>query len=514
MFFLRYNGDQFDRIQQVMHPFDPAAFGSGDPRLAWNVTQVLRADERVGLFNEQNLGWVGLEADEQFLLELVDGSPLSAILARAPAEHGEALRAALAVLYGRGLVTANGRPYVSNAIFLDGPLYHHTYLIELLLTERCNLRCRYCFAEVDNRKQLMPEATAEVILRRVLELPTHRLFVEFSGGEVFLNLPTFTFAVEYLRRNAGDKTITIVAQTNAELLNEEIVAFCAAQGVQLSLTLDGPRAIHDRQRINWAGGGSYDKVVRSIRLLQRHMVPFGVIGVVTGNSMGRAAEMLAHYSELGITRVKLNHLTPQGYSREAWPEIGIDGLAYLGFMQEVYTWIKANDGAVVESNLEVYLLNLIARTSQYRCTRTACRAGAEFLVFDPQGDIFPCPRFKNNPATLLGNVFSAEGRVDRLYLDNELVAGIEDRNVNTIALCGACEWRNACRGGCSLETYEAFHALDRESGICSFYKGIYPFLFGRLLADTAFIGSHLLADATLVDLPFGAMALEHEERSS
>lgn len=513
MFFLRYNSDPFDRIQQAVHPFDRAAFGGDrDPRLAWNVTQRVRAGERIGLFNEHNLGWVGLEPDEHYLLELIDGAPLSTTLDRAPAGHEAPLSSAILLLYARGLLTADGQPYVSNAIFLDGPLYHRTYLIELLLTERCNLRCRYCFAEVDNRKKLMAEGTAEAILNKVLELPTHRLFVEFSGGEVFLNLPTFKFSVEYLRRNAGRKEITLVAQTNAELLNDEIVTFCAEQGVNISLTLDGPRAIHDLQRINWGGMGSYDKVVRSIRLLQRYGVSFGVIGVITGNSMGHAAEMMDHYRELGITKVKLNHLTPQGYSREAWDDIGIDGRAYLGFMQDVYAWIEANDGAVIESNLGVYLLNIIARTSQYRCTRTACRAGSEFLVFDPSGNVFPCPRFKNNPETLLGNVFATAGRVDQLYLDNELVAGIDRRNVNTIALCRECEWRNACRGGCSLETYEAFHALDRESGICSFYKGVYPFLFSRLIEAPEFIGTHFISDATLVDVPCAAVAPQPEEQ--
>jgi uncharacterized protein len=324
----------------------------------------------------------------------------------------------------------------------------------------------------------------------------------------------FRFCVEYLSRNAEDRDITFTAQTNSTLLNEDIVSFCAKHQVHLSLTLDGPKHIHDRQRINWGGKGSYDKVLRNIRLLQSSGVPFGVIGVVTAHSVQHVSEIMEHYLELGIPQVKLNHCTPQGYSREVWDEIGIDGDTYLRFMQEVYEWMRKNDGAVTESNLEVYFLNVISRTSQYRCTRTSCRAGSEFLVFDPNGDVFPCPRFKNNPETRLGNVFGLEKRVDKLYLNNKLIAGIDERNVNQIPFCSTCEWRNACRGGCSLETYEAFHTLDRESGICSFYKGIYPFLFEKLISDPEFIGTHLVRGATLVEfvhepvLPSASMGTE------
>jgi radical SAM protein with 4Fe4S-binding SPASM domain len=501
MFFLRYDRDPFDTVHRTLHPFDETMVSSSRwLRVDRNFTKTFRVGQRLGLFNEHNLGWIGLENDELDFIESVNGVSSATLLERYPEPVRDTVRNLLLALFARGLVTFDGQPYVRNQIFDDGPLYHHSYLIELLLTERCNLRCSYCFAEVANNKKFMTEDTAEVVLAKVLEIPTKRLMVEFSGGEVFLNFPTFKFCVEYLTKHGQDRQIQFSTQTNALLLNEEILLFCAEHQVHLSLTLDGPKDIHDRQRIHIGGKGSYDKVINAIRLLQQKSIPFGVIGVITSHSVGHAAEIMQHYHDLGIRHVKLNHCTPQGYSREVWDEIGIDGAAYLRFMTEVYDWMKENDGAVTESNLEVFFLNMISRTSEYRCTRTACRAGSEFLVFDPEGGVFPCPRFKHNPETLLGNIHSTNGRVDQLYQLNRLISGIDDRNVNRIPACQTCEWRHACRGGCSLETYEAFHTLDRESGICSFYKGMYPFLFEKLISDPEFVGQHMLQDVTLIEL--------------
>lgn len=512
MFFIKYNPDQFDTIQQLVHPFNLNILsdGGGNPKIALNYTHTIPAGDRTGIFNGHNLSWVALEKDESFILDVLsDQSDLDTLYRFVPEDARASLHNMLLVLYARGLLAIDDKPYVNNQVFHNGVMYHHSYLIELLLTERCNLRCTYCFAEVDNRKKLMGEDMAEKILKKVLELPVDRLMVEFSGGEVFLNYDTFKYSINYLNANKGEKTIQFSAQTNAILLTEEIISFCKDNQVHLSLTLDGPERIHNAQRIDWGGKGSYRKVLQSIALLQKHNVPFGVIGVVTRHSIGAAEEMMEHYSSLGISSVKLNHCTPQGYSKEVWNDIGIDGSAYLSFIKQVYSWILSNKAKTREFNIESYFLNILSRTSQYRCTRTTCKAGSEFLVFDPEGGIFPCPRYKHNPETRLGNINDITGSVDQLYKKNALIEGIDNRNVNTISLCKTCMWKNACRGGCSLETYEAFHTLDRESGICSFFKGIYPFLFKQLIENPEFITCHLLNNTSLI----GASLTEYEYSS-
>ncbi|MCB0628188.1 MAG: radical SAM protein [Saprospiraceae bacterium] len=465
----------------------------------------MEKDGKICLFNNSNLAWAVLEAEELAYLPIHTKEEvfIDDLFDRVPVSYHPALEGILISLYARGLILLNNEAYVGNYIFDEGVLYHHTYLIEFLLTEKCNIRCSYCFAEVDNRKKMMKEDTAKAILDKVLQLPTNRLMIEFSGGEVFLNFPTFQFCVEYLKAHKGNKEILLTAQTNAMLLNEKILTYCEENQIHLSLTLDGPQWIHDKQRIGWNGKGTYHKVIEAIELLQKKKMPFGMIGVITAHSVDYAREIMDHYKALGVRSVKLNHCTPQGYSREVWGDIGIDGHDYLKFLKEVYAWIKDHDGAVTESNLSVFFLNILSKTSQYRCTRTTCRAGSEFLVFDPNGDIFPCPRFKHNPLTRLGNIADVhETPVNELYKQNDLVRGIDERNVNRIPMCKDCTWRNACRGGCSLETFEAYHTLDRESGICQFYKGIYPFLFEKLLDDAEFIARHFLSDSTLVGIPF------------
>lgn len=436
---------------------------------------------------------------EQARLESFSGKSVAQVVQSAPLAERDDLLASLTLLYARGLLSLDGEAYIRNDIFTSGPYYHHTYLVELLLTERCNLACTYCFAEVAPQKSLMSPNTAEQILQRVLELPTHRLIIEFSGGEVFMNRPVLKFCVEYLEKHASNKEITFTAQTNAARLDGELIAYCHEHSIHLSLTLDGPADIHDAQRPLASGRGSHSRVLKAIDALQTAEVPFGVIGVVTANSIRRASDILDHYESLGISQVKLNHCTPQGFSRDAWDDIGVTGENYLDFMKSVYRWSYTHEASVRETNLEIFFLNIISRTSQYRCTRTACRAGSEFLVFDPDGYIYPCPRFKHNPSTLLGNIAVDGDRLDTLYQENILVSGIDHRNVEKIPECSFCQWRHVCRGGCSLETFEAYHTLDRESSVCGFYKGIYAFLFEELIRDPVFAATHFLSGVTLIE---------------
>src|SRR3954463_2050149 len=93
----------------------------------------------------------------------------------------------VAALYRRGLLSINGNRAVEAAMFADGPNYEEGHLVELLVTEKCNLGCVYCLAGTSAKMPSMTEETAE----RAVDLAfgmRHApvLGFEFSGGEPFL----------------------------------------------------------------------------------------------------------------------------------------------------------------------------------------------------------------------------------------------------------------------------------------------------------------------------------------
>ena len=156
----------------------------------------------------------------------------------------------------------------------------------------CNLRCRYCFYadEAANRAEasmgLMTESTVETLLREAYSMADERGFVSFAfqGGE-----PTvaglsffrhFTARARALRpRRVG---IAFSIQTNGTLLDEEWARFFREEDYLVGISLDGCPEIHNTHRVDAAGKGTWNRIVKHVELLKKHGVRINALCVVTG----------------------------------------------------------------------------------------------------------------------------------------------------------------------------------------------------------------------------------------
>jgi uncharacterized protein len=95
-------------------------------------------------------------------------------------------------------------------------------------------------------------------------------------------------------------------QTNATLLDEAWCAFIRDHDIHLGVSVDGPAYLHDGRRRTRQGRGTLDRVLRGIRLLHEHGIPFHVITVLTADSLSHADELFDFYQEHRISRVCFN----------------------------------------------------------------------------------------------------------------------------------------------------------------------------------------------------------------
>ncbi|MDB5409430.1 MAG: hypothetical protein JWL84_4342 [Rhodospirillales bacterium] len=162
-------------------------------------------------------------------------------------------------------------------------------LLVLQPTPFCNLNCDYCYLPNRASRARMSMGTLDTALKCAFESGwvSDRLTVVWHAGEP-LTLPVDyyreAFAVTASRRppNIGlDHSI----QTNGVLIDEAWCSFLTAHEVRLGVSLDGPAFLHDAHRQTRAGGGTFEKVMRGIRCLQEHAVPFHVITVLTRASL-------------------------------------------------------------------------------------------------------------------------------------------------------------------------------------------------------------------------------------
>lgn len=161
----------------------------------------------------------------------------------------------------------------------------------LKVHSRCDLACDHCYVyrHADQSWRGRPVAMSGEIFRltagRIAEhARAHglaRVHVVFHGGEPLLagRERLRGFARELRRALDGVSSLDLRMQTNGLRLDEEFCAMLADEGIVTGISLDGDRVSNDRHRIRFNGSGSYEDVVRAVRLLgaPAHRRAFGGI---------------------------------------------------------------------------------------------------------------------------------------------------------------------------------------------------------------------------------------------
>jgi uncharacterized protein len=136
-------------------------------------------------------------------------------------------------------------------------------------------------------------------------------------------------------------------QTNGTLINKAWCAFFIEEQVNVGVSVDGPRRLHDCNRLTRSGLGTFDKTIAGIRLLRRHGVPFHVISVLSMDNMAAAREMFDFYAEEGIERVCFNVEESEGdHVSQAFADGGIE-TAYYRFLSEFWRLSAATPGKII-----------------------------------------------------------------------------------------------------------------------------------------------------------------------
>ena len=157
-----------------------------------------------------------------------------------------------------------------------GYLLSSTSLHIFVLTNACNLNCVYCQARDHEHVHVekMSFETAEKAVMIALQSPEHYLNFEFQGGEPLLNYPVIRHIVEYAEKNKQAHSIQYSVVTNLTLLSDEILDFFEQYDVRISTSLDGNSELHNANRSDRLGVGSFENVAAAIKKIQARNLRF------------------------------------------------------------------------------------------------------------------------------------------------------------------------------------------------------------------------------------------------
>lgn len=433
------------------------------------------------LFNPSTAIWCLLEREETPVVSAFGTGTTFGELASSGPLPVFRLRRLLTNLYRLGLVEIDGNSGLDQAVFRNGPLFGKRYNIELIVTDRCNLACSYCFAGSGPEGRLLDLETGFEVIDRALALDASSVWLKIDGGEALIDFEHFRRLVTYARNRSQGMgrrhELGIQLSTNGTFLDPEKADFLAEQGIRVHLSLDGPRELHDRSRPSAEGEGTYHAAVRALALLQERGMDYMVIGVVSRQNWEHPIEVAEHLTRLGVESVRLNpvYLTGRGRDRD----VAIRPEQYFHFLSRILDFL-AERRAFREENLAAMARNLVVRTRDYRCMRSPCAAGYDHLAIDPAGDVYPCGAFRHAvPESRVGRLADLAS-LDGAYLDHGLLQQMANRIVADIPECSDCHWRHLCEGGCSLDAYANQGGLMKPCSLCDFYRRMYPQLLSAL----------------------------------
>jgi uncharacterized protein len=359
----------------------------------------------------------------------------------------------------------------------------------------CNLSCTYCYKEdlaIPSKGQKMNFETARKSIELLLEQGDAReqLNVIFFGGEPLTNLKLIKEVVDYTEKRCLEvgKKADFSMTTNATLLNEEVVDYLDSHRFGISISMDGPQAVHDRRRITVGGQGTYQVVANKARMLlsRYRSKPVGVRVTLTAGHTDVVGihEHLKNdlgFAEVGVAPATSGPISVFNLSSQELREV-FDSMMTLGRAYRDDALKGRNNGF---SNMHQLMSDLY----EGRKKALPCGAGVGLLAVDNNGDLNLCHRFTGSDMPKFGNV---DDGIEKEKLGQFLEAATDRSNKG----CSTCRIRNLCAGGCYHESYAHFgdplsptyHYCDLMREWVDFGIGVYTEILEK---NPSFFSRHL-----------------------
>ena len=224
-------------------------------------------------------------------------------------------------------------------------------VIELLViqpTPFCNINCSYCYLPNRHSKAVVSLETLSNLFSEVFASGWVQdlLSVVWHAGEPMV-LPTSfyrdAFRVVDALKPAG-VSVSHSFQTNGTLIDDTWCDFLIEKDVGIGVSIDGPKHLHDRNRLTRSGLGTFDRTIVGVRQLRKRGVNFHVISVLSSLNLQVPGEMFEFYVSEGIKEVCFyveesegSHVSSTFAQRDVEAE-------YYWFMSEFWRLSAANPG--------------------------------------------------------------------------------------------------------------------------------------------------------------------------
>ncbi|MGB2755896.1 MAG: radical SAM protein [Phycisphaerae bacterium] len=356
------------------------------------------------------------------------------------------LRPILRSLYKAGVLRKNGRTARRHP-----PRQARLEVVCINLTNRCNLRCIFCFNDA-SRTQAGDELSADEILRFLKDLRPYlarRPMLAFMGGEPLLARNRLLAVA----RGAGRRWEKLVS-TNGLLVDDAFAIAARTAGLEVQVSIDGAQASsHDRVR----GKETFSRATDAVGRLAGAGVHTIISMVAHRDNQGEIGAYLDLALRLGASEARVIPLKRVGAGRDAGLQMPDFRRILLDTVAAVREWPER------QRLLGRDYLCLLAQTCAHSYRRTTCGTASQTILLDADGTVYPCQNHCA-PELAAGNI--RRERFRDLWKGEALSRLRDMYHVDRRAACAECPVRYWCMGGCRGEAYSVSGRFDAPSATC------------------------------------------------
>lgn len=354
--------------------------------------------------------------------------------------------------------------------YLSAPLR-----VDLNVTSRCHLNCKYCYASANQIDGTSRELTTNELDHLFAEFDTVGVFrVQLAGGEPLLRRD---FAEIISRTKKYDFSLTL--NTTGFFLTEELCKLISECNFELvTVSLEGDTAeLHERIK----GGYSFDKAINSLKLLKKHDINTAIGITLNSYNIDSIFNTIDLVRPIGIDIIGIQVLCPAGRLSE-----NIDLLPskkkYVKFVNDLLVYQNdhptpkinlnvTNEGPVcweyfypLQKSGKLKLLKDIWNQDTKTVSDLSCTAGISVCSIGADGEVYPCEMFVSDPSMSAGNI--RQNTFKKIWESSKLLH--QFRNISKDDLTGSCasckyKW---CGGGCRATAYYSTGKLNGADSHC------------------------------------------------
>lgn len=324
-----------------------------------------------------------------------------------------------------------------------------SFRITVILTEKCNLACKYCYVCDDESETITSEIIDAIIIRAEEKINQgSSVCLDLFGGEPLLVWDKTKEILLKLNRLSVKypEKVRVTIFTNGTLLTEEILNFTKDLHIHVgyNFSLDGCEVTHNTCRIYKDGSGSYKDVIRGIELyckvydVKRESIITKCM--ISPYNLTKIIDTAKEFLQNGFKRISFSLIRD-----DVWDDKSIE--IYKKEISKLSDFYMQN----ISEGIWYDILSIPILDRKYKKSNF-CDAGKTHYAVTPSGDIYPCQRFYNNRSGFkIGDVFNG------IYQDNKWSILFKGYSTDNILGCNKCKtFPNInCTGQCIAAMWEA-----------------------------------------------------------